>query len=149
MTNPFVKAQQQSHIFLSHRPKLYALIVGVGVVLFWRGTWHTVDNFHAMLIQYQTTSVIDFSAHAWWDGPLSLIAGCVILYLSGSFISSFIGNELILSGLRTEKKLTEKTESEVQGEFEAIAAIKEELDQISEKFEELETQVRDHHIKNP
>jgi divalent metal cation (Fe/Co/Zn/Cd) transporter len=147
MKNPIIKAQQHSHIFLSHRPKLYALVVGVGVVLFWRGIWHTIDNFHAMLIQYQQTSVINFSNNVWWDGPLSLVVGCVILYLTGSFISSFIGNELILSGLRTEKKLAEKTDADVQSEFKAIADIKEELNQISEKFEELETQVRDHHVK--
>lgn len=148
MNNPLVKAQERSHIFLSHHPKLYAVVVGVGVVLFWRGTWHTIDSFHAMLIKYQTTSTISFSGNVWWDGPLSLVAGCVILYLTGSMISSFIGNELILSGLRTEKKLSKKTEKEVHSEFKAIAEIKEELDQISEKFEELETHVRDRHTKD-
>ena len=87
------------HIFLSHHSFLYALIAGVGIVLFWRGVWHTTDLVHLYMSNSQ--AVMD---HTWWDGPLSFLTGCLILYITRAFVSSFIGNELILSGLRTEKK---------------------------------------------
>src|SRR3989344_5706184 len=103
--------------FLSHHPALYAFIVGWGVVLFWRGVWHTVDSFHDYINYFEGYSTIDLSLEApWWDGPFSLLGGVVLLYFTGAFISSLIGNELILSGLRGEKRLTEKTEGEVQNE---------------------------------
>src|SRR5688500_12735267 len=119
------KALSRIHIFLSHRSYLYALIVGIGIVLFWRGVWHTVDLAHVFISQYQTTSTIDLSGYPWWDGPLSFIVGVLILYLSRAFVSSFIGNELILSGLRTEKRLTKQTDTDLKTEVSAIADIKE------------------------
>ena len=99
------KFEQKILIFLSHRPKLYALIVGVGIVLFWRGVWHTTDLIHTYINFYQNHFSLDSSLSPWWDGPLSFVVGLVILYLAGAFTSSFIGNELILSGLRGEKRL--------------------------------------------
>ena len=50
----------------------------------------------------------------WWDGPLSVLIGAVVLLMSGVFVSNFIGNEIIISGLRGEKKLAERTEKEVK-----------------------------------
>ena len=124
--------------YLSHYPKLYALIVGVGIVLFWRGVWHTADYVHMHYRSYYSS--IDLSEAIWWDGPMSLFWGIFILYFTGAFISSFIGNELILSGLRGEKRLTEKAESEIKNEVRAIADIKDELLIISQKLTELEKQ---------
>ena len=132
-------------IFLSHRPKLYALVVGIGIVLFWRGIWHTADQFHAYIRYHQDMSTIDAFNSPWWDGPLSLIVGCTLLYFTGAFISSFIGNELILSGLRGEKKLEEQTETEVKNEVRAISDIKDALVSIEEKINQLEKKVREHH----
>ena len=139
------KLETKITIFLSHRPRLYALVVGVGVVLFWRGVWHTIDQFHAYLKYHSDLSTIDAFNSPWWDGPLSLLLGCIILYLTGAFISSFIGNELILSGLRGEKKLTEKTEGEVKNEVRAISDIKDELRNITKTLEQLEKKVLEHH----
>ena len=131
--------------YLSHRPFLYALIVGVGIVLFWRGVWHSVDQLHAYLTITIPSSSMDANISPWWDGPLSLLAGTLILYYTRAFISSFIGNELILSGLRGEKRLNEKTEEEVKNEVRAIADIKEELGRINESLTQLESKVLDHH----
>ena len=133
--------------YLSHRPKLYALIVGIGVILFWRGVWHTADQIHEYLSYGLVSSSLDTFSSPWWDGPFSLVVGSLILYYSGAFISSFIGNELILSGLRGEKKLNQKTEEEVRGEVEAIAGIKNSLREINRSMEQLEKKVLDHHNK--
>jgi hypothetical protein len=58
-----------------------------------------------------------------------------MLYFTGAFTSSFIGNELILSGLRGEKRLNERTEADIKDEISAISDIKDELGAISDKLE--------------
>src|SRR3989344_3046563 len=124
-------------------PRLYALIVGVGIVLFWRGIWHSADQLHSYLVYHPEYLTIDSSMSPWWDGPVSLLVGGTILYFTGAFISSFIGNELILSGLRGEKRLSEKTEGEVQNEVRAISDIKDALKEINRNLEQLEQKVLD------
>jgi hypothetical protein len=131
--------------YLSHRPRLYALVVGIGVVLFWRGVWHTVDQLHAYYAFSHMNATIDLGLAPWWDGPISLLSGIIILYFTGAFISSFIGNELILSGLRGEKRLNEKTEEQMENEVRAISDIKESLQSVERTIEQLEKKVLEHH----
>ncbi|HEY4503177.1 MAG TPA: hypothetical protein VJC14_01965 [Candidatus Paceibacterota bacterium] len=138
------RLEQRITIFLSHRPKTYAFIVGIGVVLFWRGIWHSADQIHAYLTYGQDYFSTDAFNSPWWDGPFSLLVGGTILYFTGAFISSFIGNELILSGLRGEKRLTEKTEGEVKNEVGAISSIKDALVGIEDKLVHLEKRMKDH-----
>ncbi len=133
-----IKHKIQNH--LSHRPKLYALVVGVGIVLFWRGVWHSADHLHTFISHLSATSSPSFIDAPWWDGPLSFLAGCIVLYFTGAFTSSFIGNELILSGLRGEKKLNQKAETEIKSEGESIENIKDELIIISKRLESLQKQ---------
>ena len=134
--------------YLSHRPRLYAFIVGVGVVLFWRGVWHTIDHIHSYINYSEISSTLDALHSPWWDGPLSLFVGTFILYFTGAFISSFIGNELILSGLRGEKRLNERTEEEVKNEVRAISDIKDSVKEINRTLEQLEKKVLEHHGNN-
>ena len=140
------RVERKMIIYLSHRPKLYALVVGVGIVLFWRGIWHTADDLHRYYYLGPSAAVGDFLTSPWWDGPLSLLVGIIILYFTGSFISSFIGKELILSGLRGEKRLTEKTESSVENEIRAVSDIRDAIVGIEQKITELEKKVHDRHL---
>ena len=141
------KIREKITIYLSHRPGLYALIVGIGVVWFWRGVWHGTDLINSYFVIFQNNLTIDAASSPWWDSGLSLVAGIVVLYFTGAFTSSFIGNELILSGLRGEKKLTQKTESEIKGEEEFISDIKEELSDMTEKIKELEKEIHKKELK--
>ena len=74
---------------LSHYPILYALIGGVGIVLFWRGVWHVAD---------------EMSLGSW----TSIIISLILLLMTGLFVSFFIGHYIIFSGLKQEKKIEEK-----------------------------------------
>ncbi len=141
------KIEQKTQIYLSHYPKLYALIVGIGIVLFWRGVWHSADEIHTTINYFSSGSSTSFMLTPWWDGPLSFIIGAFILYITSAFTSSFIGNELILSGLRGEKKLNERTNAEIQDEVYVITHIKEELTSISRKLDFLEKQAHVDHKK--
>lgn len=139
--NFFQRAEDKIKIYLSHRPKIYALVVGIGIVLFWRGVWHTTDLIHTYLDIFQNNLTIDSIGSPWWDGVLSLIVGILVLHFTGAFTSSFIGNELILSGLRGEKRLAEKAETEIKTEEQVILDIKNELSTVNEKITELEKEI--------
>lgn len=124
----FDKAEDFFRRFLSRRPIFYAFIAGIGVVLFWRGVWHSVDFWVGYYSRQNSINVgIDSAGLPWWDGLLSFVVGSAILLLTGPFVSSFLGNELIISGLRGEKKLAEKTEDEVESEMEKISKIQKEM----------------------
>ena len=135
----FDKLEDKVRGSLSHYPIIYALIGGAGVVLFWRGVWHTTDYFMMLSnsANYDQSS-INLSDAIWWDGPVSFLIGTVLLLLTGLFVSDFIGNEIIITGLGGEKKLSEKTEKEVKNEARAIVDIKNEVQEISRKLDILQ-----------
>ena len=85
---------------LSHWPISYAFICGAGVVLFWRGIWHTADFLMEKFFSAAESQSIGLASKLWWDGPLSLGVGILILLATGALVSSFIGNEIIISGLK-------------------------------------------------
>lgn len=145
MSHLISKISKKIQHSLSHRPVLYALIVGASIVLFWRGVWHSADYIHALISDLYLGSSTSVLSISWWDGPLSLVTGSIILYITGAFTSSFIGNELILSGLRGERRLSEKTEADLKEEVVAIADIKDELSIISKKLEMLQKKADNNH----
>jgi hypothetical protein len=83
-------------------------------------------------------STINLGVMPWWDGPLSILIGGVLLLATGLFVSNFIGNEVIISGLRGEKRLSEKTEVEVKTETGTIGEIKREVVEISRHLSNLQ-----------
>lgn len=105
---------------LSHHPLLYSFIGGIGIVLFWKGVWEMAEHHPAL------------------DGAGSLILGTIIMMLTGLFVSFFIGDSIILSGLKHEKKLAEKTEAEVQSEGSNINYVIARLDQIEKKIDAMQ-----------
>jgi MFS superfamily sulfate permease-like transporter len=126
---------------LSHFPIIYAFIGGAGVIIFWRGIWHTVDylmEFFTIGDVISSTST-SFSQLPWWDGPLSIVFGALLLLITGLFVASFIGNEIVISGLKGEKKITEKTEEEVVLDVKESVKIKEEIHEIDERIKHIET----------
>ena len=105
---------------LSHHPFLYALIGGVGVVLFWRGVWHMADDLSVA-------------------SGVSFVLGTMILLITGVFVSEFIGKQLIIAGLIGEKKLTEKEEAEIETEESQLKNLKNTLTRLEEKLDHMET----------
>lgn len=130
----FDKLEDRIRISLSHYPIPYAFIGGIGVVLFWRGVWETANLF------------------PWFSGPVSIVVGTVILLLTGLLVSVFIGDSIIMSGVNREKKLTEKTESEVHSEQSALQHVVEELEVIDSDLKKLKKSLakkrpRSHHVQ--
>lgn len=100
---------------LSKHPLLYAMLGGVAVVLFWYG----VEG-----------AAVAIGLSWFW----SLVISIVILLATGLFVSFFVGEDIILTGLRHEKKLAEKTETEVMSEKSELDEMKKELDFIKKEI---------------
>ncbi len=67
--------------------------------------------------------------------------GTLILLLTGVFVSAFIGNRLIISGLSGEKKLAEKTEEEIETEEGQIRELQSTLNRVEEKITAIEAEL--------
>jgi hypothetical protein len=141
--NFFDKFEDRVRARLSRFPILYTFVGGIAIVLFWRGVWHTADILQS---------------RGGWLGwffyePTNLVIVVIILLATGLFVSYFIGDTILISGMKGEKKTTDKTEKEVKEEEEEIsmlnATIKEmkvEVDEIKEIVEHVnkEHQARHH-----
>jgi hypothetical protein len=124
----FDKLEDKIRGHLSRYPLIYSLIVGVGVILFWRGIWHTADMYEFM------------------SGPVSIFLGVVILGLTGVLVSSFIGNSILMTGLKGSKKLTEKTIDEINEEQSHLEDIDVVVARIEEELADIRKEI--HHIEN-
>jgi hypothetical protein len=124
----FDKLEDSVRGFLSRYPIVYGTIGGIGVVLFWRGVWHTADNIPVL-------------SNSW----VSIIVGSIILLITGVFVSVFVGSRLILTGLRGEKKMTEKTIEEIKNEESEINKIQKTLHKVEEELEGIEKEIKKHH----
>ncbi len=104
---------------LSHYPIIYGIICAVGVVLFWRGIELVADEL------------------AFMTGPVSLLISMIILLSTGVFVSFFIGDSIIISGLRKEGKLIERTEVELEKELGDTEILERKIDRIEKSQEEI------------
>ena len=123
----FDKLEDRVRNRLSKYPIIYSLIGGTAIVLFWRGVWITADEIALSLPDAMT----------WVDGPLSVLVSVLILLATGLFVSFFVNDQIILSGVNKDKKIVEKTEAEVREEAMVVRQIKEEVDQIEKDIKEL------------
>ena len=135
----FDKLEDKVRGHLSRYPILYTIIGGVAIVLFWRGVWHTADILQAK---------------GGWLGfffyePVNLLIVAGVLLLTGLFVSYFIGDTILISGLKGQKKATEKTEKEIKEEEEQIEqirnAIKDIKRDVAEMKEVVKTEAEHHH----
>ncbi|OHA89782.1 MAG: hypothetical protein A3C70_00810 [Candidatus Zambryskibacteria bacterium RIFCSPHIGHO2_02_FULL_43_14] len=114
----FDKFENKIRGFLSRYPIVYGFISGVGIVSFWRGVWETSD-------------IIGIPPQA------SLLFGFLVLLAIGVLVTEFLGNRLIISGLRGEKKLEEKTLKEIEEEELSLSSLKDKINRIEKMLEKL------------
>ncbi|HAT68335.1 MAG: hypothetical protein A2481_02655 [Candidatus Yonathbacteria bacterium RIFOXYC2_FULL_47_9] len=112
----FDKLEDNIRATLSKHNILYAFIGGVAIVLFWRGVWMTAD------------------AIPFLTGPISILISVIVLLGTGLFVSFFIGDEIIISGIKKEKRLDEKVASEVKTELDVLNNIQKRLDNIEKEL---------------
>lgn len=115
----FDKLEDKVRARLSRWPIAYALVGAVGIILMWKGVWEMAGNYPILF------------------GFPSVLLGTAILLMTGLLVSFFIGDTIILSGIKREKKLAEKTELEVQSEEVSIHHIVIRLQAIEKKLDDL------------
>ena len=128
----FDRLEDRVREMLSRSPIAYGIIGGVAVVLFWRGIWHTAD-----LIEASGSFLSPL-----FTAPVSTVLSAVALLLTGLFVSFFIGDRIILSGLKHEKKIEEKTETEVREEGVILLDIYGKLERIERELHQVREEVR-------
>lgn len=117
----FDKLEDKARARLSKNPILYAFLSGIGTVLFFRGVWMIADSFDFM------------------TGLVTLIVSLIILLTTGVFVFHFVSDQIIISGLRQEKKLIEKTEEEVRMETVTIKEMHALLQKIEKRLGEIDS----------
>lgn len=111
---------------LSHVPVLYSIIGGTFVVLFWRAIWHTADILAAQG---------GFLGWFFYE-PVQIVFTLIGLLLTGLMVSVFIGDRVILSGLRHEKRVEEVTEELVKEEVVSLVSLRNEIRELKKQLEE-------------
>ena len=69
---------------------------------------------------------------------------CPAFLLTGLFVSFFIGDRIILSGLTHEKKMEEKTESEVRAEGALLLDMHGKLTRLEKEIAEIKDKTHTH-----
>lgn len=121
IVNFFDKLEDKIRHGLSKAPIIYAFIGGFAVVLFWRGVWMFADLFDFM------TPVV------------SIIISVLIMLLTGTFVSFFIGEQILISGLKEEKRIDQKTEDDLKKEDERLRHIISEMGSIKKEVSEIKS----------
>lgn len=120
----FDKLEDGVRATLSKHNFLYAFIGGVSIVIFWRGVWITADT-----IPFLT-------------GPISIFISVAVLLVTGLFVSFFIGADIVISGLKKEKRLDEKVASEVNTELDILKEIQIKISNIEQELKTMRAKTR-------
>jgi hypothetical protein len=70
-----------------------------------------------------------------------MVIGILILLITGLLVSTFIGDSIIISGIRKDKKLIEKTEQEIEAEIKVEDEEKNILQKIEEDLKDIKGRV--------
>lgn len=127
----FDKFEDRVRGHLSNYPIIYTIIGGVAIVLFWRGVWHTAD-----ILQ----SKGGFLGFLFYE-PVNMIIVSGILLATGLFVSYFIGDTVLMSGLKHQKKITDREEKEIKEEEITLNKIESEIKEMKEEMDEIKDAV--------
>ncbi|MFA5173030.1 MAG: hypothetical protein WC435_01330 [Candidatus Paceibacterota bacterium] len=118
----FDRLEDRVRQILSKSPIIYAFIGGVGIVLFWRGVWELADDF----------GLSSFG---------SLFISVLILLLTGTFVSFFIGEEILISGVKAEKRRDQSIMEKIEKEQKKSIELLKEVDGIKNSLEEIKNKL--------
>jgi len=121
-TNIFLKIEEKARAYFEHRPFIHAFLAGVGVILFWRGVWEVADRAGIFY---------------WW----SILLGVVILIAIGLFVHTFVGNAIIIKKVESEKRIDQKTETDIKKVEKEIGVEEITLEHLAKKLESIESKL--------
>jgi hypothetical protein len=124
----FDKFEDHVRGWISKRPVLFGLVGGFAVVEFWRGVWHLTDYFF---------SINGFDPYGWVSSTFSIVVGSLIMLSTGLYVSLFVGDSIIISGIKKEKKFFEKTIDELSEDDQQLKKIENKLANIEKMLGEI------------
>ena len=122
LTNLFLKIEDKSRNYFDKFPFFHAFFAGIGVVLFWRGTWEVADRL---------------GLDPYW----SIILGSLILIILGLFLQTFVGNTIIIKKVESEKRLDQKTEADIKKVQKEMGIEEITLEILAKKLESIEAKL--------
>jgi cell division protein FtsB len=134
----FDKFEDHMRGTLSNYPITYTLIGSTCIVLFWRGVWQTADYL------MKKGGILGFI----FNEGISLVIVTLILLATGLFVSYFIGDAILISGLKQQKKRTEKTKKDIEDEEEEIRALRSTIKEMKVEVDEIREMVRSINFSN-
>jgi hypothetical protein len=124
----FDRLEDRVRAKLSHHPVLYSLIGGTMLVVFWEGVTIVV-------------SAVPFF-NTFIGGLVLMFVSISVLLLIGVFVSFFIGDTIIISGLNQEKKVIEKTEEENREESQMMSNMNRKINEIETIVKDLDSKIK-------
>ena len=119
---------------------LYAFVAGVGIVLFWRGVWYLADFFSIFVLSFNGQTVtIDWAAGI--DGLISVLFSSFLLISTGLFVSELMSGSILMTDIKKEEKVVEKTEQTVVEESAELPSLEKEIQHIAAEVQDLEKRV--------
>ncbi len=118
--NFFDKLEDSIRFQFSRHPVPYSIVAGVFVVLFWKGIEDTANMYPAL------------------SGPILIAISVPVLLVTGVFVSFFIADRVILSGLKKETRIIRETEVELREEDTLLKTVAEKVNEISKEVHKLE-----------
>ena len=129
----FDKFEDHVRAHLSKYPIVYTFIGGIAIVLFWRGVWHTADMLQSR------GGILGFIFYE----PVNMLIVIIILLATGLFVSYFIGDTILISGLKQQKKSTERTTKDIEEEENRLNELRTTIKEIKKEVDEIK-QVVEH-----
>lgn len=133
---------------LGKYPIIYAIFGAIGIILFWRGIWHTADFFSLVFIDDGSGMSLNYAY--LFDSLLSATIGFVLLLATGLFVGDFIGSQIVSTAVKEERKIekiTEETESDEEKEKKQMAEFEEKFERVTshldEHLESIEKKLKD------
>jgi membrane protein DedA with SNARE-associated domain len=131
--NFFDKLEDRVRARLSHHPVVYSIIGGTALILFWEGV--------SILVSF-----VPF-LHTITGGLILMFVSLSVALMVGIFVSFFVGDTIILSGINKEKKLIDKEESELIAESKMMAQMEKKVDEIDNIIKEMHSEIHPTHDK--
>jgi hypothetical protein len=128
--NFFDHVEDRVRSSLSKYPILYGIIGGITVVVFWRSVWVTTDEI---------VSFFPERLH-FLNGPVTFLLSTAILLATGLFVSFFVTDRVLLSGIKHEEKNVLKVEKEMKQERQILTVLSQKIDKIEHTVEDIRDQ---------
>ena len=129
----FDKLEDRVRMRISRYPIFFALIGGFAIVEFWRGVWQLSDYVLFKWLGLLPTEV--------WSNVISIVVGTTIILITGLYVSLFISDGVLVSGIKRDRKEFEKEIEKIKKDETNLVSHVAEIKMTNEKVCNVENDV--------